>query len=70
MLLNIFNDAYNVCVRGIPRHWQLIIALVSLVACIFFLIQLVKKASDKQPINYGYLFLVIVFGAISILYTV
>ena len=69
MLLNIFSEAYNVCVRGIPNYWQLIIALVSMLACIFFVLKIIKKSSDKHPINFGYLFLAVLFGAISILYT-
>ena len=70
MLLNIFDDAYNVCVRGIPSYWQLIISVSSLIACLFFLRKVVIKSSEKQPINWGYAFLVIVFGALSILYTI
>ncbi len=69
-MLNIFNDLYNTCVRGIPSYWQIIIASVSLVACLFFLLQTIKSSSEKHPINFGYLFLMIVFGALSILYTV
>lgn len=69
MLLNIFNDAYNVCVRSLPRYWQLIIAAVSFLLCLLCLLKLIKKSSDKQPINWGYVFLIVVFGAVSVLYT-
>ena len=69
VLLNFFYDAYNVCVRGIPEYWRLVIASISLVLCLYFLYKTIKKSNDKQPIHLGTIILMLVFAAISILYT-
>lgn len=69
VLLNFFDDAYNVCVRGIPAYWRALIAIVSLVLCLFYLYKTIKKSNDKHPVNWGYVMLMIVFCAITILYS-
>ena len=69
-LLNIFVDFYNITVRDLPDFWRNFIAISSLVATLYFFYKAIKKSSDKQPVNWTFVVLMVLFCAITILYTV
>ena len=68
VLLNFFTDMYVICVSGLPEMWRMLITALSTLLCVYFVYLTIKKSSDKHPINWGYVVLIAVFVALSVLY--
>ena len=68
-MLNVFEDIYNIAVRGIPNYFRMLIVAIAVILSLWCIVRFLKKSNDKQPINAGYIVLLVVFIAIIFIYS-
>ncbi len=69
LMLDFFNTVINTLFREVPDYVRYILILVLLALSFFFLAKTLNlKKAEKTPINYGALFLFLVFFVLCMMY--
>jgi len=70
LMLDFFNNVINTLFRYVPDYLRYILILVFLALAFYSLAKTMnlKKTAEKEPINYGFLALFIIFFVLCMMY--